>query len=226
MTRFLYLFTVGTILLGCALQNIKQPTNPDVFYKRDVRLSVNGKAGVGVLVVPKSDNYLISGQMLGQMSLVSIRSCHREWSQENVSGRYFTYSYAPKTAMETDDACILEVGGFDAKNGQHSWGMIAFEDPTGVSATVKCNGDTLFGKTTVCQSPAGLEEEISFDDEMLVSPDSGGCSFDGMPRRGKLFRYVMPRRTCVLVFAKVADKGQTFHRHYTVGYEATLLREN
>lgn len=223
----LWVLLLGAALGGCSLPTIKQPTDPAIFYKRDFGLTVNGKSGVGVLVVPKAISYVINGVSLGSLDLLSIRSCHREFAQESLSDQKFTYTYIPQTDMENLDTCILDIAGFDSDKGQHSWGFIAFEDPNGVQASSKCNGATISGKTTACQAPAGLVQEVSFAEDMVTSPSAGACSFPDLNiKRGRNFQYTMPNGNCVLVFGRVADGAHTFHRHYTIGYQQIMLRKN
>lgn len=218
---------LGVALTGCSLPTIKQPIDPSIFYKRDFGLTVNGKTGTGVIVVPKAAQYVINGVSLGSLNLLSIRSCHREFAAENLSDQKFSYTYIPQTSMELLDTCILDIAGFDSDKGQHSWGLIAFEDTNGVAASSKCNGTVVSGKTTACQAPAGLVQEVIFQEEMLASPSVGACSFPDLnTKRGKNFQYTMPRGNCVLIFGRVADGAQTFHRHYTIGYQQIMLRDN
>lgn len=217
------------VLTGCTSPSIKQMTDPNTFYKRDFAINVNGVRGDGVVIAPSADLYKIQGTSKGELNLMSIRSCHREWVKEEVGGRTFNYDYTPVSDREQKLDCILDMGGFDIKNGRHSWGFIGFEDPLGVSAAIVCNGELRTGKTTVCQAPAGLIQEIHFAEDMAISPDPGSCASSALKdtdKRGRSFEYVMPERECVLSFVSVSDQGARVHAHYTVGYKSVMLREN
>lgn len=211
------------ILSSCSMPSIKQPIDVNVFYKRDMSLTVNGKTGVGVVMAKKADRYEINGISKGDLMLLSMRSCHREITQENANSakRTFMLDYWPVPGLE-DNNCVVELGGFDSKHGRHSWGVIDFEDPDGVVGYTRCNGGNSSGLSTICQAPAGLKQEVSFDEEMEVAQNRG-CDFGSLPKKSRVFHYTMPKRECVLAF--VSASGKT-HRHVTVGYERVLLREN
>ncbi len=206
---------------SCSLPSIKAPVDAKVFYKRELEVAANGKSGVGVLVIPKAKEYSITGRAPDEATLASVQTCHRTFEIQKFEEGRFGASYVPNTDSERD--CAIRLGVFDKEKGQHAWGEIYIEDPAGVPANVKCNGAEAYGKTTVCQAATGLEQEIIFGEEMLASPEEGNCSYQGMERRGKVFRYLMPARNCLLVFGRVADGGLTFHKHYSVGYQEKFM---
>lgn len=214
-------------LSACSMPSIKQPVDVNTFYKRDMMLLVNGVSGQGVVMVPKADTYQISGRSAGNIDLLSMRTNHREIIQEAVGRTTFAQTYIPVIGIEdkTEDSSpsVMEVAAFDKGAGQNAWGLIDFEDPDGVVATVKCNGSTSMGNSTICQAPAGLIQEIDFSEDMRNAADAGSCNYGGIPKIGRKFQYVMPPRKCELIFTTM--DGSRTHRHVSIGYEQVLLRK-
>lgn len=213
-------------LSGCS--TVSQKLEPGVFYKRDMDLAVNGSSGVGVVVVPNRSIYEMDIRSKGKLDLFTLTTCHREDSREKAGEdglfgdkKRVKLIYAPVVGIETGElACPVQLGGYSV-SGKHSWGFVDFESPElTVDATVKCNGSTY--KThgvSVCQSKAGLLQEIIFADVMdTVKGSCGKLESDD----GKAYRYTMPKGQCAWMFM---DKGGEIHRHTTIGYESILVRE-
>lgn len=221
--HFVFLGFVLLALVQCTMPSIRQPISVETFYMRDIDLTVNGQHGTGILTAPKNSSYSIIIKSQGELSFVSIKSCHREIAKEQVPNKQYSYLYIPQEPLETD-GCPLEIAGFDASGGQNSWGFIAFEDPDGVPAHALCNDGYIQGKSIICQAHVGLRQAIEFPEDMLVAKDSLSCDYKVTPAKGKYFEFVMPDKACVLTFMSIAT-GKT-HKLITLGYEDRFLRKN
>ncbi len=221
--NWLIVVGVAGLVSACSLPSIRQPINEKLFYKRDLELTVNGQSGVGVIVVPQAASYSIKGKSIDEANLIQIFNCHRSWETQELEDKSFSYSYVPST--DAEKTCAIRIGVFAKENSEHGWADIFISDPNGVKATSYCNGEVITNSTSACQAFSGLEQEIRFEDEMQASPEEGACNFPAMIRKGKVFKYIIPTGNCELVFGRVADAGATFHRLYTVGYQAKMMRE-
>lgn len=212
-------------LSGCS--SITPVLDPRVYYRRDMRLEVNGSKSTGALVVSHSDDYNIEIEAKGNLDLFTFTTCHREETRENAGkGGIFgnkkrvKINYQPVKGIETE-YCPIFLGGYEVKRGRHSWGFLDFEDPdTTLKGVLKCNGKVSEGTVTVCQAREGLIQELGFAEEVTVRPKAG-CEIG--KTSGKVFRYKMNPRECVYAFKSGYDE---VHRHTSIGYEEILIRED
>ncbi len=211
------------MLAACA-SGIDQKLSPDVFYKRDMSIDVNGVKGVGALVVPIAAQYRIQGESKGELDLFTLESCHREFSAEKL-GRKFTYGFLPVQGLE-GSGCPIQLGGYEKKRGRHSWGLIDFEEPEStLPATLKCNGtQAKTNGVSVCQSRVDLIQAIVFDVEVDQAVAKDDCKLP-TPKDSKTFIFPIKKRECAIVFRE--KQGQRrFHRLTTLGFEGILIRED
>jgi hypothetical protein len=210
-------------LLSCA-SGIDHKLSPEVFYKRDMALDVNGVKGTGALVVPLSAFYKIQGESKGELDLFTLETCHREFSAEKL-GRKFTYSLIPVQGLE-DAGCQVHLGGYEKKRGRHSWGLVDFEDlENTLPATLKCNGSqSKTNGVSVCQSRADLIQAIVFDSEVDQAVNRENCRLPE-PADHKTYVFPIQKHQCAIVFREKTGARRT-HRLTTLGFEGILLRED
>lgn len=215
---------VAFVVLLTACASVRQELNPDLFYKRDMSLEVNGVAGPGAVVAPLTRVVNIKGKAAGNLDLLTITTCHREYSAE-LSGNDFKYTFTAVEGLEFDRFCPIEIGGFEKKQGRHSWGYIDFVTTAEtLPATLRCNGEEIKGKTvTTCQSRFGLLQEIIFGEPVDVRPDKG-CELP-MPDDRMTFVFPLAKKKCVYAFVTWANPKR-IHRLVTLGYESILIRGN
>jgi len=220
---------LALFISGCA-SLVNQELNPDVFYKRDIQLEINGVKFLGVAVPKRADKYEIKIKARGKIDMLTVTSCHREFVIEDPTvmpgtSRSFSFTYVPIKGIEDGRGCLLDIGAFEKKRGRHSWATIDFETETeNLPAILKCNGekwDTNPSSVSICQGKTGLIQKIRFDHRVKVSPDTEMCNV--MKTEDEMtYTYVMPRGECTYYFG---DKYGNFHRHTTIGYESILIRE-
>lgn len=210
-------------LSGCS--SVVQKLDDTKTYRYDIRFEVTPEGqktlkGEGALIVPKSSRYQIKGRFPGDADLLIIQSCHRDENIEKVGDDY-KYEYIPLKGMEDDPACPLNIYAFN-KEGQHSFGYIDFEEPTGAKAKIKCNGEVLhYNSVSFCQSKAGLEQEISFEKPVNVAMQKG-CEIP-LPADKMNFRFNIPLGDCQYNFKQIG--ADLYHRLTTRGYDQILIRK-
>ena len=221
------------LLVGC---DVTQTANPDVYYKRDAGVSYGGDDFIGVGVFPKSAKYQFEFKFASTLDLFTFRSCHREITQEEFqkkkSGLFgmldrksnkVTFTYEPQAGVEDNTYCPVEVGGYDADKGRHSWAFIDFEnDRDTLTGLVKCNGvRQVYNGVSVCQSATSLLMDIVFPVE--VEAANNDCITPESTDQ-KTFRIYMPTGRCIYVFRELTGERR-YHRLTTIGYESILVRK-
>lgn len=211
-------------MMACADMTIQTP-DPEVYYKRDMDLEVNGISYPGTLVVPKSGRYNMKIRFPGKGDLVLLRTCHREEELEDLGSSEQLYYY-PATGLEDTGKCYLEVAAFSKKDGQHSWGMVDFQhEMWKLPAVLKCNGQTHNAQgVSICQSKFGLIQEVVFSEKISLSEKAKCFSkldFE-IKDGGSVIRFIMPKGECAFVIRGESGK---MHKLTTIGYEQILLRE-
>jgi hypothetical protein len=131
---------LSLLLVSCStLQDLASPQilkpDPKVVYRYDMKLTVNGVAASGVLVVRRAPKYDIEIESKQTMDLLTVKSCHREMVLENVNERYGLFGtkrrngkvgFSPQSLELID--CPLDLTGFSKDTGKHSFGFIDFEN--------------------------------------------------------------------------------------------------
>lgn len=231
MQRVSFLLT-GILALCCScstLQALSNKAAPDTFYKRDMKITVNQTTGEGAIVVPFGAEYHFDIEAKGKLDLFTFQTCHREITKEKAGeGGLFGDKKRVKMVMvpvkgfEDVKTCPVELGGYEMARGRHSWGFVDFEHPSMLlNADVKCNGKAIVAHgVSVCQAREGLIQEISFNEDVRISPVER-CPLEKISER--VYRHRSPVGRCVYAFVGKAS-GQV-HRHTSLGYEAILVRE-
>lgn len=199
----------------------QQKLDPLVYYKRDMKIEVNGRKGYGTLVVPKSGKYEIKAWFPGKGDLLTIKTCHREHEWEK-TGRREKFNFRPTEGLEDSGLCYLEVAAFEHKKGRHAWAMVDFEtERFTLPATIKCNGATYASNgVTICQAKEGSIQYVEFSER--VTPARQGKCGALNSNDDQIFQFKMPNRECTFLFKGRSGK---LHKLTTIGYEQLLIRE-
>lgn len=210
----LVLFALAALLSSCSA--IKQEMNADQYYRRTLKLTVNGQKFSGVGVVKRADAYSIAIESEDDMDFMRITTCHRDIDKEDLGDSY-AINLIPMRGLDDKGSCPIQVEAFN-KDGKHAWGFLAVEDEDSIlPATVICNGTSKqSGGTSVCQSLAGLTQELSFSEAVEV-PNSlrPACKLIYKIFENKL-TYQIPPGACVYEFRGASGR---WHRHFTHGYQ-------
>lgn len=213
--KLLFLIT-SLALSSCATVN--EANNPDMFFRHDMEISIDGQTSYGIAVLPTRKRYVIRGKLQEKSDILKITSCHREFVSFEHKDK-FEYVYEPVAGIEDTGLCPLSFGAFD-EHGEHSWAFIDFVRDESLAAHIGCNGETRVGiGGSVCQSRAGLVETIRFGERVEVEfPER--CN--EMYSEDQInFSYEMNREKCLYVFK---TKSGQIHRLVTLGYDDVMIR--
>lgn len=219
-------FLFSLLLFGCA--STQQVLDPKLFYKRDVEIEINGHKYEGVTVVPYSQKYDVTLRPKGDLDLILLRTCHREYSGEKISSGFlsskaFKYSYSPVAGIEDKGACPLRVDVYESAKGRHSWALIDFESPDlTVPGKIVCNGEVRgFNGVSICQGKKSTIQRVEFYESVRFAPPPEGCT---APKKlaHNLYEFDLSLGECLYYFDTREGK---LGRLITIGYEGVLVRE-
>lgn len=207
-------------LLGCSSAPITG-LEEAVYYLRDLNMEVNGTRSFGRLVVPRASQYKVKIRFPGQGDLVTMKTCHRESTHEEL-GRKEEFTFTPVPGIEDTGICFLEISVFEMGKGRHAWGIVDFEHPMfTLPATVRCNGwNYRTNGTSICQSKIGLVQTIVFDEPVETS---SVASCGPLKVNGRFIEYRMPKGECTYIIKGASNK---LHKLTLIGYEKILIRKN
>lgn len=222
-------------ITGCStfeLPMLQQGGTGNVYYKKDLKFTVNGESFEGLAVLNTGTSYAFSIAPEKPFDLFTAATCHREIDADQVTiekkSRWFgasnkqvvRFEYTPRLGLETGTYCGLEIGVYDKDNGQEYWGFIDFNNDIGrgLDALVYCNGEKLAASNSaICQSRAGLIQKVSFNEPVEVLSD---CSdFETEDSLG--FKFQMPYESCVSLFHN--ENGM--FRLTTFGYNRIKIKD-
>lgn len=222
--------TVGALLVGLSMvgcQTMPQPLNPDLFYKRDLPITVNGEDFAGAGVAGPAKRYEIEVNPNTNVDLLLIRSCHREESFEKSAGWFkkndFSYTYEPQKGLEDIRTCPLQIDALDAAKGQHAWAYLDFRHVSyEIEGELTCNGTiSKFKGVGECQAKAGLTQRIRFAIPIRFAP-SEGCATPHKAVDGSgYYELETSVGECVYLFDSQDGK---IGRIVFLGYQGVLVR--
>lgn len=225
-------YLIAFLLVGCVStqSNFSDEAYKTSFYKKDMKISVNGFKSTGTLVLPKASIYNFEFESYGDLDLFTFTTCHREISKEE-AGERGIFGNKKKTkvpylpASIEYSACPIDVGGYDADKGRHSWGFIAIEnDAHKLPANVQCNGEQYNSRgTTVCQARTGLVQSLEFERDVVFTFDKT-CEPVKHTYKNNVFQFNMVKGNCVIYFKEV-DAPNRIHELMLFGYEKILIRK-
>lgn len=231
---------VAALFSSCALapQVLPAPAgpSPNTEFKYDLHGDINGVPfeGVGAIPLSPDNEYTLNVESDVDVDLITITTCHRDWSDQDQPikvggwfkpGRGFTFKFSLTKGIEDYGTCLLRIGAYNKQGNPQAWALIDFITPDStLPAYQKCNGAE--GKTrgvSICQSKAGLDQEISFASPVLTADVTDPKCKPLVPKDGKTWIYVLPVGECVVYFMEKAPPHR-FHRHTFVGYKNIQLR--
>lgn len=234
-----YLIILVLFLVGCAGNHIRPELSADIAYQKDLKLDVSvwldddwkeTKTINGMGVVRKATGYKVKVYAPGDVDMMTILSCHREWktpSPKRKGGwfqkKFYEFKVFPTQEIEVQRACPMEIGVYEKDKGRHGWGLIVPENEReNMMATVKCNGETIvYGGTSVCQAKKGLMQKIEFE-KRVVATQMAGCGIQ-VPDDKKNWSFIMPPGECVIFFVDEKNPNNV-HKLVTYGYDVIPIR--
>lgn len=217
---------LSTVLVACS--SVQQQLDPKVFYKRDIQIDINGSTFEGVTVVPYASKYDLVLTAKGDLDLILLRSCHREFTGEKLSSGWFSknkfkYTYVPVLGLEDDRVCPLRIDAYESAKGRHSWAFIDFTNPKyQLRYELSCNGSVgLAIGVGVCQAKKGTAQRVRFWEPVrFAAPKPDGCAVP--VKNGDWYEIDASLGECLYHFD---SKDGKIGRLTQVGYEGVLVRE-
>lgn len=214
------------LLLLSACSSVNQVLDPNVFYKRDIEIEVNGQKREGVSVTAKAESYNIILRPKADLDLVLLKTCHREFTGEKLSSGFlsskaFKYNYVPMKGIEDLGSCPLRIDVFESGKGRHSWAMLDFESPDlTIKGKMTCNGfEVHFSGVSICQGKAETTQRVEFTEAVRFAPSN--C--DAPDKISEfIWDFHLSFGECLFYFD---NKQGNIGRITTIGYSGVLVRE-
>jgi len=230
-TRVLFLAGGLALTAGCSSTPL-QILDPDTFYKRTVPITVNGKVYDGITVIPKSPRYDITLHPKGDINLLTIRNCHRDygakkdapgWKLFGKDDQSFSYVYKPIKDFEDLRTCPLRIEVL-SHDGQHSWAFIDFENPIyKLHGVMACNSKVVqvYG-VGACQARKSTVQLIKFEESVIFAP--------AKPDKCEDAKWVVDHYEITVVpgecsYMAKSEEGEKYIRFTMIGHHGILLHE-
>jgi len=216
------MMTLSLWLASCA--NLPtQKLDADIFYRKDLNMTIDGKPYSGVAVVDNETVHDITFKPQGHLDLLLITTCHREDSfrTDQNKSQTFSYRYQPVPGIEDVGSCEMRINAYDKEKGQHSFGFIAFRAREGgLKAATSCNGEVAhMVAASVCEAKKGLIQRIAFAVPVQATTKKA-CPLTRISPTE--FEYRSTLGECLHMFV---DDEMNEHKHIVIGYEQVLVRE-
>ncbi len=211
-------------------------TGPNTKFKYDLTGDINGIPFEGVAVMPLSTSYLLHVKSKFDVDMMTITTCHRDWDDQDhpiqndhwfKPNRQFSFQFSQSDGIENVGTCLLRIGAYNKSGHPMAWAVIDFQTPESqMPAYQKCNGaEGPTGGVSICQSLAGLDEEIDFDQPMEIADVTTPQCKPYVPKDGKHWIYTLPSGECVIYFQEFALPHR-LHRHTSIGYQKNQIKSN
>lgn len=219
---------IATLFLGCASRGQVTDNVALYTYKADIEVTVDSVRFQGMGVTLLNGPKTIALRSKAKLDLLTIASCHREFTVERVdyrsgwfglggsSSQEYVYQYNPND-IEKESYCPLYIQAY-AKSGVAAWGYLAFRTTEKLPAKTECNGASRsFAGISVCQSKAGTEQAITFEKPVRFVANAL-CKV--IPQSDRSFRVRTDKGFCYATFTDGIDR----HRLVLLGYDRVLVR--
>lgn len=216
-------------LLACVTTRQLYTPDGNAVYMHRLSIDVNGKSFKGVGVVPLASEYKIEVDPPGKIDRIVWRTCSREDVIDEPSTGWsgkFKFKISPTPGLEDVNSCALEIVVLEQKKRRNAFGLIEFQDrrpQISLPAKLSCNGvQTLEQGVAVCQSSAGLYQQIEFDVPVVQAGAEHNCDVV-RPLRGneRIYRFPMAQGACTYYFVakQKHENGERLAlRLSTIGY--------
>jgi hypothetical protein len=197
-------------------------------FKHDLLVDVNGTRFKGIGVAKKASTYHIIIYPTEKIDRLTYTTCHLQQTIDQPKTGWFSgkfeFDLTDIPGVTDVHACSLQILAMNEDNRVNMFALIEFQDTRpeiSLPATVKCNGDlrSYPDGVSICQTAAGLVEQISFNETVIQKGSSPQCdvmkSIDD-----KTFTYFMPSSNCTYYFSsqrKINGK-RVSHRLETLGF--------
>lgn len=209
----------GVFFVSCATVPDSK-TDPDLFYDRNVMMTVNGVTKLGSVVVPVAADYKIKLKFPTQIDFLLIRTCHRE-EPKKPKDNDFEFIFTP-TPIEASRACPMKIIGVEKSRKHRAFGFIDREDPRySLPIKTECNAKfESFNGVGQCTSGVPLIQKFIFENPVEVEIADKKC--DTLKTLNKKeYEFQMVRGDCSYYFYE-PDNKKRIGRVTTYGYDEIL----
>lgn len=217
---------------GCSLLQVKDPQREaNQVYKKDLRVTVDGKEFIGVGVLPAKNVYKITVFPEGNVDRIIFQSCSREIvadrpKKDGWFRNSYTFTYDPMPYLETESECPLEIAVLEKKTIANGFAFFEIQDTReeySVPAHLQCNGEyKVYDGVGICMGPAGLKQRIWFMERTILEGVSPRCA-SLETRDGFFYDITLSPSECSYVFVakgKTKTGKRKAFRLSTIGYTA------
>lgn len=208
--------------------------NMNDVYRRDLKVKINGKEFTGAGVVPRADKYEIEIDPPGKIDRIMWQTCNRDEVIDSPDSSFFSkkfkFSFQPVKLEDTSSCGGLTITVLEEKKRRNGFAFLDFQDKreeVSVPVVLTCNGvvESHTG-VSVCQSAAGLFQEMIFNEPVKQAGAVGECDvmspFNG---NEQIYRFQMPKGECTYYFvaqSRAPNGERKLHRLTTIGYTDVL----
>lgn len=208
-------------LSGCSSLSVKNDS-PSVIDQSQVQLhtlkvSVNGQEYKGTGVLPIAERYKITVFPEEKIEEIVWNTCHQFNRVQRPSTGWFNKSFSfifkPTIGIEDKASCALKISVL-TKDVAMDFALLEFQDSrpeVGLNALLKCNGKTENVRGVgVCQSAAGLRQEILFRQPVVVNPSPDCAVFSSKDEIEWTFDIAPSECTYYFVSNERASNGKRY----------------
>lgn len=231
LSKFGLAFFGMLALSSCSSSDlVTQRLDAEIYYRRDLPFSINGKDFPGVALPALAEKYVIEVKPITNVSTIIFKTCHREIPVEFSTSTKdpISWTYTPVKGIEDQEGCPLEIGAYEKEKGATgSWGYAQFPNASNkLAAKVLCDGKS-WDRTgeSLCHAHEAAIQKITFPqrakkarEEKLDEECRGALS----TADELTYTLVMPAGECTYYFG--TKEGET-HRLVTLGYSGILVRQ-
>ena len=191
-------------------------------YRGEVAITVHNVKFDG-MAVTKQEPLEVRIDSAFELDRIQFTSCGRHDVRRDLSCGFFCkskayiYPYSPNE-IESKGLCPLYIEIF-SKKALASWGMVAFRHDETLQASMGCNGkEKPFAGYSVCQTKAGLDQSIKFQEPIEDFEADPGCNLKKI--NDHLFHLRPALGMCAATFYA---KGK-WHTLNLLGYDRVLVQ--
>lgn len=189
---------------------------PQLNNRATLKFEADGQQIDGIGVVDRKASMNFKFMIPPGTIQFTITTCNREeYFSRPESGKVLSWNFSPMMYVENLRSCFLTATAV-TKAAETIVGMVDFRGDEDLVATSKCNGKMIKRNgSEFCQSRAGLLQVIDFDEEVISSSLSPGCSPLEKSFGPFAYEYKISEGFCVYKFM---NKSKNKFRLTTFGY--------